>query len=58
MPMIKTHLIVTGQWEEYDVKWCGRLIDTNPVLKNGMPTFVIITGLPTAMYSPNLVEKQ
>lgn len=44
MPMIKTHLIVTGQWEEYEVKWCGRLIDTNPVLKNGMPIFVIITN--------------
>ena len=39
--LVKTHLIVTGQWEEYDVKWCGRLIDTNPVLKNGMPIFVV-----------------
>ncbi len=44
MPMIKTHLIVTGQWEEYDIKWCGRLLDVNPILKNGMPIFVIIAN--------------
>lgn len=42
--LVKTHLIVTDQYEDYTVKWCGRLIDTNPVLKNGMPTFVIITN--------------
>ena len=44
MPLVKTHLIVTGQYEEYTVKWTGRLMDCNPVLKNGMPIFVIIAN--------------
>lgn len=40
--MIKSHLIIMDIHEEYDVKWHGRIIDTNPFLKNGMPIFVII----------------
>ena len=38
---VKTHLIITDIHEEYNINWCGRLIDSNPVLKNGMPIFVV-----------------
>ena len=41
---VQTHLIVTGQYEEYEVKWHGRLIDTNPKLERGMPIFVLISA--------------
>ena len=41
---IKTHLITTDQWDEYEVKWVGRLIDANPELTNGLPTFVIASS--------------
>ena len=44
MPLVKTHLIVKAQYEEYDVKWTGRLLDCKPDLKNGMPVFVIIAN--------------
>ena len=39
---IKTHLIVTDVHEEYFINWCGKIIDTKPMLKNGMPIFIII----------------
>ena len=39
---LKTHLIVTDVHEEYTVKWCGKLIDTKPALKNGLPIFIIV----------------
>lgn len=43
--LVKTHLIVTDQWDDYSIKWVRRLIDTNPVLDNyGYPTFVVISG--------------
>lgn len=41
--LVKTHLIVTSTHEEYDIKWLGRLIDTNPLLKDGLPTFVLVS---------------
>lgn len=40
--MIKTHLIITDIHEEYSIKWCGKIIDTQPELKNNMPIFIII----------------
>lgn len=40
--MLKTHLIVSGMHEEYSVQWCGRIKDSNPILENGKPIFVII----------------
>lgn len=40
---IKTHLIVTDVHEEYDIDWCGRLMDTNPVFENDMPIFILIS---------------
>lgn len=42
--MIKTHLIVTDIHDEYLVKWCGKIIDTNPALTNGLPVFVLISS--------------
>lgn len=42
--MIKTHLIVKEQYDEYTIKWCGRLIDAKPEFKNGLPVFVIIAN--------------
>lgn len=39
---IKSHLIITNIHNEYSIKWCGRIIDTNPMLKNSLPIFIII----------------
>ena len=39
---LKTHLIVTDVHDEYKVKWYGKLIDVKPLIKNGLPVFVII----------------
>ena len=40
--MLKTHLICTDVHEEYSVKWCGKLIDAKPQLKNDLPIFVLV----------------
>ena len=40
--MIKTHLIITDIHDEYHMNWCGKIVNANPILKNGMPVFVII----------------
>ena len=40
--MLKTHLICTDVHEEYFVKWCGKLKDAKPLLKNGLPIFIVI----------------
>lgn len=40
--MIKSHLIVTSVQDEFSIKWCGRIIDTKPIIKNNKPIFVII----------------
>ena len=39
---VKTHLIVTDVHEEYDVNWCGRILDSKPLIKDGKPVFIII----------------
>lgn len=41
---VKTHLIIKEIHDEYTIKWCGKLIDTNPVFKDGLPVFVIISS--------------
>ena len=41
--MLKTHLICTDVHEEYFVKWCGKLKDAKPLLKNGLPIFIIFS---------------
>ena len=42
--MLKTHLITTDVHEEYFVKWCGKLANVKPMLKNDMPIFIIVAG--------------
>ena len=41
---IKTHLIVTDVHDEFNIKWCGKIVDTNPVLQNGLPIFILISS--------------
>ena len=40
--MIKTHLIITDIHDEYYMNWCGKIADAKPLLKNGLPLFIII----------------
>ena len=40
--MLKTHLIVTDVHEEYFVKWCGKMTNVRPLLKNDLPVFIIV----------------
>ena len=42
--LVKTHLIVTSQHEEYIVKWHDSLANSNPLFKNNMPIFILISG--------------
>ena len=39
---VKTHLIITDIHDEYDINWCGRLLDSNPVIKDGKPIFIVV----------------
>ena len=41
---IKTHLIITDIHDEYSIKWHGSLKNTNPLLENGLPVFVLISS--------------
>lgn len=41
---IKSHLIVTDTHDEYNIKWCGRILDAKPKIKNGRPIFVIVSS--------------
>ena len=38
----KTHLIITDTHQEYEMNWCGKIVDAKPKLKNGLPIFIII----------------
>lgn len=40
---VKTHLIITDIHSEYEINWCGKFIDAKPLLKNGMPIFILIS---------------
>ena len=40
--MVKTHLIITDIHDEYHINWCGKIVNANPLLKNGVPLFIII----------------
>lgn len=40
--MIKSHLIITDIHNEYHMDWCGKIADAKPMLKDGLPIFVII----------------
>ena len=39
--MIKTHLIIKDTHEEYIMKWCGSIVNTQPQMKYGKPVFII-----------------
>ena len=39
---IKTHLIITDIHDEYDMNWCGKIVEAKPLLKDGLPLFIII----------------
>lgn len=39
---IKSHLIITDIENNYTINWCGKLIDSNPILVDGLPVFIII----------------
>lgn len=43
--LVKTHLIVTDVHDEYDMNWCGKIMDAKPKLKNGLPVFIIISSI-------------
>lgn len=42
--MIKSHLIITDIHEEYNIKWLNSIKNTNPILHNGLPIFVLISS--------------
>ncbi len=42
--LLKTHLIVTSIHEEYDINWCGKILDAKPKFKNDKPIFIIVGG--------------
>ena len=39
---VKTHLIITDIHDEYHMNWFGKIAEARPILKNGLPVFVII----------------
>ena len=39
---VKTHLIITDIHDAYHMSWCGKIFETKPKLKNGLPVFTII----------------
>ena len=41
--MVKTHLIITDIHDEYHMNWCGKIADAKPLLKDGLPLFIIIS---------------
>ena len=41
---IKTHLIITDVHDEYDIKWCGRILEAKPKFENGKPIFIVVGG--------------
>lgn len=42
--LVKSHLIITDIHDEYHMHWSGKILDTNPLFKNGKPVFIIIGG--------------
>ena len=39
---VKTHLIITDIHNEYHMNWCGKIVEANPLLENGLPVFAVI----------------
>jgi hypothetical protein len=43
--LVKTHLIITNQYDKYNIKYVGKLIDADPELnQKGIPTFILISN--------------
>lgn len=40
--IIKTHLICTDVHEEYHIKWCGTIANTQPKFQDNKPIFVVV----------------
>ena len=40
----KTKFIVLDTQDDFHTKWCGRIIDSDPIIKNNKPIFVIVSG--------------
>lgn len=39
---LKTHLIITDIHEDYNMNWCGRIMDARPLIRDGKPLFIIV----------------
>ena len=39
---VKTHLIIKGIHSEYDINWCGKMKDADPIWINEKPLFILI----------------
>ena len=39
---LKTHLIISDMHEEYFVKWTGKMSNVKPLIRNGLPVFVVV----------------
>ena len=39
---IKTHLIITDIHNEYNMNWCGKISQANPLFENDMPVFIVV----------------
>ena len=39
---VKTHLIIKDIHDEYHMNWCGKIAESKPLLKDGLPLFIII----------------
>ena len=42
--MVKTHLIIKDIHDEYNIKWKDSILNCDPLLENGKPTFIIISS--------------
>lgn len=39
---IKSHLIITDIHSEYHINWHGKIANCDPVLRDGLPVFIVI----------------
>ena len=40
--MEKPHFVVKDIQDDYRINWCGKIVDAKPLLKDGLPLFIII----------------
>lgn len=41
---IKSHLIIDSIEDKYDIKWCGKILEPKPKIKNNLPIFIVISS--------------